>query len=267
MNLDALGRIKAFLLDLDGTLYLGDRLFPWTPEFLATLGRRGLRRIFMTNNSSRNAQTYAEKLRRLGVEARPEEIITSGQSAVLYLRDHPELGRLYVLGTEALADEVRQAGREVVAERADAVLVGYATNLTFEALSGAALELEHGARFLATHPDRVCPDPRGFLPDCGAMCACLTSATGRAPEEVFGKPSPWMLRLALERAGMKAQEMALVGDRLYTDIRMAVESGMPAVLVLSGETRRADLADSEVQPDLVFDDVGALGRALAALGR
>ena len=266
VNLDALGRIKAFLLDLDGTLYLGDRLFPWTPGFLAVLRERGLRRIFMTNNSSRNAVTYAEKLRRLGVEATPEEIITSGQSAMLYLREHPELGRIYVLGTDALADEVRQAGREVVAERADAVLVGYATNLTFESLSGAAIELQHGARFLATHPDQCCPSERGSLPDCGSLCACLATATGRALDQVFGKPSPWMLRLALERVAVEPHEMALVGDRLYTDIRMAVESGMPAVLVLTGETRRADLAGSAVQPDFVFDDVGALGQALAALG-
>jgi HAD superfamily hydrolase (TIGR01450 family) len=265
MNLESLARLKALLLDLDGTLYLGDRLFPWTPDFLAVLRRRGLKRIFMTNNSSRNAVTYAEKLRRLGVEATPDEIITSGQSAMLYLRDHPELKRLFVLGTDALADEVRQGGREVVQDNADAVLVGYATNLTFAALSAAAIELQHGARFLATHPDRVCPDPRGFLPDCGAMCACLTTATGRTPEEVFGKPSPWMLRLALERAGVAPHEMALVGDRLYTDIRMAVESGMPAILVLSGETSRCDLAASPVQPDFIFDDVGALGRALAAI--
>ena len=179
MKPESLARLKAVLLDLDGTLYLGDRLFPWTPGFLATLRERGLKRIFMTNNSSRNAVTYAEKLRRLGVEAAPEEIITSGQSAILYLRDHPELRRLFVLGTDALADEVRQGGREVVADHADAVLVGYATNLTYASLSAAAIELQHGARFLATHPDRVCPDPRGFLPDCGAMCACLTSATGR----------------------------------------------------------------------------------------
>jgi NagD protein len=267
MNLAPLRRLKAVLLDLDGTLYLGDRLFPWTPGFLAVLRERGLRRIFMTNNSSRNALTYAEKLRRLGVEADPDEIITSGQSAILYLRDHPELRRLYVLGTDALADEVRQAGREVVADRADAVLVGFATNLTFDSLSGAAIELQHGARFLATHPDQCCPAERGSLPDCGALCACLTTATGRTPDQVFGKPSPWMLRLALERAAVAPHEMALVGDRLYTDIRMAVESGMPAVLVLTGETRRADLAASAVQPDFVFDDVGVLGRALASLGR
>jgi HAD superfamily hydrolase (TIGR01450 family) len=265
MNLNNLSRLKAFLLDLDGTLYLGDRLFPWTPDFLAVLRQRNLRRLFMTNNSSRNALTYAEKLRRLGVEATPDEIITSGQSAILYLREHPELRRLYCLGTDALADEVRQAGREVVPDHADALLVGYATNLTYATLTSAALELQHGARFLATHPDRVCPDPRGFLPDCGAMCACLTSATGRTPDEVFGKPSPWMLRLALERAAVAPHEMALVGDRLYTDIRMAVTSGLPAILVLSGETTRADLAASAVQPDFIFDDVGALGRALATL--
>jgi NagD protein len=262
---DLLRQIKAFLLDLDGTLYLGDRLFDWTPGFLATLRERGLRRLFMTNNSSRNAASYAEKLQRLGVDVTPEEIITSGQSAALYLREHPEIRDVYVLGTEALADEVRQAGKRVVREKAEAVLVGYATNLTFEGLSEAAIELERGAAFLATHPDRVCPDPRGMLPDCGALCACLTSATGRAPDQVFGKPSTWMLRLAMERTGLDGGRMALVGDRLYTDIRMARTSGMPAILVLSGETRVSDLADSDIQPDLVFDHVGTLGQALAHL--
>ncbi|MBN2582070.1 MAG: HAD-IIA family hydrolase [Planctomycetes bacterium] len=265
MSIDALKDIKAFLLDLDGTLYLGNRLFEWTPPFLATLRELGLRRIFMTNNSSRNAASYTEKLRRLGVDAEPEEIITSGQSAALYLSEQPEIRTVYVLGTEALADDVRAAGKTVVTEGADAVLVGYATNLDFENLSGAAIELQHGARFLATHPDRVCPDPRGMLPDCGAMCACLASAVGREPDHVFGKPSPWMLRLATERVGLAAREMALVGDRLYTDIQMAVTSGMPAILVLSGETTRKDLATSNVQPNLVFENVAELAQALKNL--
>jgi len=265
MNTDALKDVKAFLLDLDGTLYLGNRLFDWTPPFLATLRELGLRRLFMTNNSSSNAVSYTEKLRRLGVDAEPEEIITSGQSAALYLSEQPDIRTVYVLGTESLADDVRAAGKTVVAEGADAVLVGYATNLEFEGLSRAAIELQHGARFLATHPDRVCPDPRGMLPDCGAMCACLASAVGRGPDHVFGKPSPWMLRLATERAGLPAAAMALVGDRLYTDIQMALDSGMPAVLVLSGETTREALATSGVQPDLVFENVGELALALRRL--
>jgi len=262
MNLDVLKGIKAFLLDLDGTLYLGDQLFEWTPGFLATLRELGLPRVFMTNNSSRNAAGYAEKLRRLGIDAEPQEIITSGQSAALYLREQPDIRTVYVLGTEPLANEVRQAGKTVVAEGADALLVGYATNLDFAGLSQAAIELQRGARFLATHPDRVCPDPRGMLPDCGALCACLTSATGREVEQVFGKPSSWMLQLATERTGMETREIALVGDRLYTDIQMAQASGMPSVLVLSGETTPQDLSASAVQPDLVVDHVGALAEAL-----
>ncbi|NIA21027.1 MAG: HAD-IIA family hydrolase [Anaerolineaceae bacterium] len=262
MNLDVLKNVKTFLLDLDGTLYLGDQLFDWTPGFLETLRELGLQRIFMTNNSSRDAASYAEKLGRLGIEAEPREIITSGQSAALYLREQTDIRTVYVLGTESLAGEVRQAGKTVVAEGADALLVGYATNLDFAGLSQAAIELQRGARFLATHPDRSCPDPRGMLPDCGAMCACLTSATGRKVEHVFGKPSSWMLRLATERAGLEVRQMVLVGDRLYTDIQMAVASGMPSVLVLSGETGRDGLSRSEVRPDLVFEDVGALGKAL-----
>ncbi len=268
-NIDLLRPVRAFMLDLDGTLYLGDRLFDWTLGFLDVLRQRGLGRIFMTNNSSRDAESYVQKLRRLGIsDAEPQQVITSGQSAMLYLADHPELQRIYVLGTPALEAEVRAAGRLALTdqpETADAVLVGYDTTLTFERLSGAAIALEQGAGFLATHPDRGCPDPRGMLPDCGALCACLENVTGRRVDQVFGKPSQWMLHLATERTGLLPQQMALVGDRLYTDIAMAVQSGMPSVLVLSGETRRSDVADAVVQPDMVFDDVGALGRALTEL--
>lgn len=266
MNLDALGNVKALLLDLDGTLYLGDRLFDWTPGFLAALEQRGLRRLFMTNNCSRSVDDYVAKLRRLGIDARREEILTSGQSATLYLREHPEIRRVVVLGTESLADEVRAAGLDVVGEQADAVLVGFPTNLTFDALCRAAWAIQAGARFLATHPDPGCPDPRGLLPDCGSMCACLAATTGRTVEHVFGKPSEWMLRLALERVGLERRQMAVVGDRLMTDVRMGLEHGMTGILVLSGATTQQELAASDLRPDLVFENVGALGEALLALG-
>jgi len=262
MDTAGLRSVKAFLLDLDGTLYLGDRLFEWTPRFLDTLRRRGLGRFFMTNNSSRDAEGYAAKLRRLGLDVQPDEIITSGQSAALYLREHPEIRSVYVLGTDQLAAEVRRAGKEVVDERADAVLVGYATNLTFAALARAAVEIRRGAVFLATHPDLVCPDELGMLPDCGSLCRCLAAATGREPDQVFGKPSSWMVRLVTERCGLPPQDIAIVGDRLYTDIRMGIDNGSLAVLVLSGETRRELLRTSTVQPDVVFENVFELAVAL-----
>ncbi len=264
MPTDPLANVRALLLDLDGTLYLGDRLFEWTPGFLEQIRGLGLGRLFMTNNSSRSATAYREKLHRLGIDAAPEEILTSGQSAALYLERTPDVERVYVLGTPSLADEIGAAGKAVVQEGADAVLVGYPTDLTYDGLARAAVELQHGARFLATHPDRVCPDPAGMLPDCGAVCACLTTATGREPEHVFGKPSRWMVELALARTGLQAGEVAVVGDRLYTDMRMAATAGMPGVLVLSGETDRRRLRGSDVAPDLVVEHVGKLGEHLRA---
>lgn len=278
MNVDRLRSVKAMLLDLDGTLYLGDRLFEGTPGFLAVLRERGIRPLYMTNNCTRTAAQYVRKLRRLGIEATPDQVITSGQSAAAYLAAHPEIRRVFVLGTEALADDVRSAGKEVAGPAddesapdagptpdADTLLVGFPTNLTYGSLSSAAFALQRGARFLATHPDPACPDPRGMLPDCASVCSCLETATGRRVEEVFGKPSEWMLRLALERSGVPPGEMALVGDRLTTDIRMGIEHGIPSVLVLSGATSCADLAASPIRPDLVFEDVGGLGAALSAL--
>ena len=206
-NIDLLRPVRAFLLDLDGTLYLGDQLFKWTPGFLEALRQLGLGRVFMTNNSSRDAASYVQKLTRLGIaDVSPDEVITSGQSAMLYLAAHAELERIFVLGTPALEAEVRAVGRVALTdqpETADAVLVGYDTTLTFDRLSGAAIALQRGARFLATHPDRGCPDPRGMLPDCGALCACLESVTGRRLDEVFGKPSEWMLRLEIGRASCR----------------------------------------------------------------
>lgn len=267
MTLDVLKDVKALLLDLDGTLYLGDHLFDWTPAFLAALRELGLRPIYMTNNSSRNTADYVAKLARLGIPATADDIITSGQSAMLYFRQRPEIRRVYVFGTESLADEVRRSGLEVVASGADAVLVGFPITMTYETLCGAAFELQRGALFLATHPDPACPSPRGLLPDAGSFCRCLAEATGREVDEVFGKPSEWMLHLALERAGVERGRMAVVGDRLMTDVAMGVRHGMPTVLVLSGATNRADLAASDVQPDLVFQHVGALGEALRTVRR
>lgn len=264
MDTDVLRDAKAVLLDLDGTLYLGDRLFDWTLPFLATLRALGLKRIFMTNNSSRNVGDYVAKLNRLGIDATAEEIITSGQSAVLYLHGHPEIRRIYVFGTESLAREVREAGFKVVTEGADAVLVGFPITQTYETLCGAAFELQRGAWFLATHPDPACPSPEGLLPDAGSFCRLLTEATGRELDEVFGKPSEWMLHLALERAGVERGEMVLVGDRLMTDIAMGARHGMPTVLVLSGATGADDVAASDIQPRLTLPDVGALGEALRA---
>jgi HAD superfamily hydrolase (TIGR01450 family) len=205
------------------------------------------------------------KLNGLGIDAAAEDIITSTQSALLYLRERPDLKRIYVFGTESLTEEVRAAGLEPVTSQADAVLLGFPTTMVYEDLCGASFELERGAVFLATHPDPACPSPRGLLPDAGSFMRCLTETTGREADLVFGKPSEWMLHLALERAGLERHQMAVVGDRLMTDIRMGASHGMPTVLVLSGATSRDDLSTSDVEPDLVVPNVGVLADLLRQL--
>ena len=255
-----LSQKRLFLLDMDGTLYLDENLFPGTIPFLRRIREKGGRYLFLTNNSSRGAASYVEKLRRLGIESVPEDFLTSVDALILFLRrgdyrDKP----LYVVGTESFRAQLRQAGFPVTADREEAqVLVcGFDTELTFQKLEDACILLGRGVEFLATNPDWVCPTWYGYVPDCGSVCEMLFRATGRRPK-VIGKPQPEMALLAMESAGFPPEETVLVGDRLYTDIACAVNAGIDSVLVLSGESTEADLAESTAQPTWVLRDVAEL---------
>ena len=260
--------IKHLALDLDGTLHRGGTLFSATPGFLATLAELGLGRSFITNNSSRNRAEHVEHLLRLGIEASPEEIFTSGQATLgLLASRYPLARRLFVLGTPTLQGGFAEAGYQLCGDEPDdppeLVVVGFDTTLTYERLCSAAWWIERGLPYVATHPDRVCPtDEETVLVDCGAICACLESATGRKPDVVAGKPGLALLESVRRRHGLAPGELAVVGDRLYTDVRMAKDGGAFSVLVLSGDTKRADLAGSAEQPDLVVEDVGELADRL-----
>ena len=257
---DALRQKKLFLLDMDGTLYLGDRLFPDTLAFLKEIRGRGADYLFLTNNSSRGTADYIRKLTGLGIPCQAEDFFTSTHAAIHYLsKNHPG-SLVYALGTASFKDQLHKAGIRVIDRLTpgiDCLLMGYDTELTYQKLVDACHLINQGLPYLATNPDWVCPTAEGFLPDCGAMAQMLEHATGRLPH-VLGKPRPDIALLALEQKGCRPEEAVLIGDRVYTDIACARAAGLSGVLVLSGETKREALADSHIQPDFVCDSVSGL---------
>jgi NagD protein len=268
--LQDLRHIKHLALDLDGTLYLGGRLFDFTRPFLERIARLGIGRTFFTNNSSRSTSQYIEHLGALGIEAKAHDLFSSTHSTIEYLREQlPEARRVFVLGTPALREEFAGAGfigcGEEAGDEPDAVVVGFDTTLTFARLSRCAWWISRGVPFVATHCDRTCPTDKPIvLPDCGAICKLLEHATGRAPDAVLGKPNPRMLRGVMRRHGLRPDQLAVVGDRLYTDIAMAHSAGATGVLVLTGETTRQEAQAADPPPHLVVSNVGELADLLCA---
>lgn len=249
---------RLFLLDMDGTLYLGDRVFPGAIAFMEGLPALGKRYIYLTNNSSRGGADYIGRLRGLGFPCRPENVFTSGMATGLYLNEHYPGARVYLVGTEKFRRELLSYGVNLAEEDVQVVTVGFDTELVYEKLNRACHFLRRGAAFIAANPDWVCPMPDDeVLPDCGSICALLTASTGREPLYI-GKPNRRMIDIISQLTGVPNGQICCVGDRLYTDIAVAKNAGAVSVLVLSGETDEAALAASELKPDYVLPDVRAL---------
>jgi NagD protein len=257
-----LSKLRHIVLDMDGTIYLGGTLFPFTLPFLAQLEQLGIGYTFVTNNCSHSRAAYVNRLRNMGIAVEPEAISTSAQATVYYLHSKlPGAKRLFVLGTAGLHEDLRGGGYEVVDDQPDVVVVGFDSTLTYDRLARTAYWIAQELPYIATHPDRICPtDQPIVLPDCGAICALLESATGRKPDAIPGKPSPAMLHTIIERHGVAPGETALVGDRLYTDMRMAHDAGAVAILTLTGEAQLTDAenAAANERPDLVVADLEEL---------
>jgi HAD superfamily hydrolase (TIGR01450 family) len=258
------GAIHHLVLDMDGTVYCGSTLFDCTVPFLELLKDLGIGYTFITNNSSRGIQDYVDKLKHLGIPATRDEIYTSTDAVIEYLHAHlPAVRKLWLLGTPSMARHLEEAGFVVGDEAPEAVVVGYDTGLAYDNLCRTAWWISQGLPFIASHPDRVCPtDQPTVLVDCGAFSCCLASATGRSPI-VLGKPDPRMLDGVCRRHDLQPEQLAVVGDRLYTDMAMAQRAGAASVLVLTGEATAAEAAAFDPPPDLVIQDVGALGELLA----
>ena len=263
-NAQQLSAIRLYLFDMDGTLYLGNQLYPFTKKLLKAIKDSGRRYMFMTNNSARSVVDYIAKLERLGITAEYDDFITSSQATIWYLKRHHAEAVLYVCGTESLKRELREAGF-VVTENTDEVtciVVGNDTELTFKKLDDISRMLcTRDLLYVATNPDWVCPTEYGSVPDCGSFCEMLYRATGKRPVFI-GKPEALMPELAMERTGYSKAETAVIGDRIYTDVKSGLNAGTLSVLVMSGETTEEILNASEDKPDLVLADAGEILKAL-----
>lgn len=262
---ELLKSIQLYLFDMDGTLYLGERLFEFTRELLDTLKATGRRYLFMTNNSSKSVEDYIKKLEKLGIPALKEDFLTSSQATAWYLQKHHPGKTLYVCGTRSLQRELRQAGFTVTedVEKTQCIVMGFDTELTFRKLQDVCylLSTRGDIPYIATNPDYVCPTEFGSVPDCGSVCDMVFNATGKRPV-VIGKPSPLMPELAMDKTGFSKEETAVVGDRIYTDIKSGLNAGIAGILVMSGETTREILEESPDKPDLVLEDASEILKAI-----
>lgn len=248
-----LANIKVCALDMDGTIYLGQRLFPFTEDFLKGLEQAGKRFVFLTNNSSKNGDDYYKKLTNMGLEVKQEQIYTSGDATIEYLKSLKPNANVYLMGTKSLMADFEKAGFRLTEENPDYVILGFDLDFNYERFDKAARMIRKGIPFIATHPDFNCPMEGGdMLPDCGALSAAFTAATGVKPK-VIGKPNSEMLNGILSRAGIKKDELCIMGDRLMTDIRMGQDFGILSILVLTGEAKTEDIKPSGVTPDVVLD--------------
>ena len=247
-----LENVKLFLLDMDGTFYLGDRLIDGSLDFIRRVEETGRDFLFLTNNSSHNAAFYVEKLRRMGLSIDRRRVMTSGEATCEKLRELYPGKRAFVLGNEFLREEFREAGIEVDQENPEIVVIGFDTTLDYAKMRAACDFVRAGLPYIATHPDFNCPTETGFMPDIGAIMDFIAASTGRRPDLIVGKPHTGIVEAVLRRTGLKVDELAMVGDRLYTDIETGLRSGMTSILVMSGETTEEMLAASETVPDLKF---------------
>ncbi len=253
-------RIRGYLLDLDGTVYRGERAVPGAAEAIAELRARGRRVVFLSNKPLYSRRDYAEKLTRLGIPTAEDEVVNSSLVLARYLAREAPGARVFAIGELPLLVELCRAGLELCEDpgKIEYVIAAFDRTFDYRKLNIAFQALVRGARFIATNPDRTCPVEGGEIPDAAGMIAALEATSGREVELILGKPSRYMVRTALDTVGLPPEECAMVGDRLETDIRMAVENGLLAVLTLTGVSSREDVRDSAWKPHHVIESIAEL---------
>ena len=255
---------KLFLLDMDGTLYLDDDLFPGTLDFLRQVKENGGRYLFLTNNSSKSVSAYVDKLARLGIEATADDFFTSTMATCVYLQKNYTGKKIYAAGTASFRKELAEAGFPItdrLEDDVDCLLMGNDNELTFQKLEDACILLGRGVTYLATNPDWVCPTAFGYVPDCGAVCEMLWRSTGRKPYFI-GKPEPAMALLAMDKWQAAPEETVLIGDRIYTDIACGVNAGIDTILVFSGETTKEVYDASEIKSTFTAENIAEIYEAI-----
>ena len=257
--------IKCFLLDMDGTIYLGSKLIDGAELFLNRIKELDKKYIFLTNNSSKSRKEYIKKLAAFGIDASDEEIFTSGDATIEYLKEKKKDAVVFLLGTPALEEEFQRNGFTLVRERdkhVDFVVLGFDTTLTYEKLWIACDYIKEGVEYIATHGDLVCPlENNRTMPDAGAMISLIKDATGKLPK-IMGKPEKPIINAIMKRYSLQPQDMAMVGDRLYTDIKLGEVSGITSILVYSGETTKEMYESSSIKADYQYSSVKEIAEDL-----
>lgn len=263
-----LSQIRHVALDMDGTIYLSNTIFPYTISFLKRLTDMGVTYSFLTNNPSKSLADYLHKLEVMGIPCEPEQMYTTTIATIDYIKAHyPQARKLFLLGTPSMISQFEEAGFISTADDPDDVpdiiVASFDMTLEYSRLCRAAWWISQGVTYLATNPDFVCPtDQKTVLVDCGSICKCLEAATGRKPDVTLGKPDPNMLSGICQRMNLEPSQIAMVGDRIYTDIAMAHNAGAFGVLVLSGETTLEVAQQAPQQPSLICCDIAELGELL-----
>ena len=244
---------------MDGTFYLGEQIIDGSLEFINKVIETGRKFLFFTNNSSKTPELYIQRLEKMGCKISRNGIMTSGDVTIRYLNTHYKGKSVYLMGTEVLKNSFRENGIILVEEsQPDVVVAAFDIELTYQKLEHACTYIRNGAVFLATHLDINCPTETGFIPDCGSFCSAISLSTGKQPQ-YLGKPFAETLDTILSIEGFRKEEVAFVGDRLYTDVAAGVQNGAKGILVLSGETQPADLSVSAIKPDGVFLNLREMG--------
>ncbi len=246
---------KHFVLDMDGTFYLSNTIIPGSLDFIEKLKNTNRDFLFFTNNSSKNYKNYVEKLAKMNCPIDRSKIMTSGDVTIEYLRSNHKEKTVYLVGTPALTESFKDAGIILTEDNPDIVVLGFDLTLTYEKIEKACTFIRNGVLYFATHPDINCPVTGGFIPDAGAFMALIATSTGRNPDAVLGKPNAATLDMIMQRTGWKKEEIAFVGDRLYTDVATGVNNGAKGLLVLSGESDMNTVKESSVKPDGIFADL------------
>jgi len=257
-----LADVRCFMLDMDGTFYLGDQLLEGSLSFLERLSETGRTNLFLTNNSSKSAEVYVNKLRRMGVEDQYCNVLTSGQAAGSWcLREMPGK-KAFLLGNHMLRSELEGMGLLFDDKNPDYVLVGYDTTLDYAKMTALCDHVRAGLPYIATHPDFNCPTETGFAPDIGAIMAFVEASTGRRPDRIIGKPNVGIVEEALKKTGLEPHQLAMVGDRLYTDIATGRNFGILSILVLTGEASMEAGIKRDVKPGLIFPRLSSMNHLL-----
>ena len=247
---------KLFVMDMDGTFYLGYRLLPGALELSQLLHARGRHLVFLTNNSSETPQYYTEKLMRLGVKRRHFEVYTSGEATISFLKINYPGARVFLLAVPSVRKMFKDAGVCLFEDETDVAVITYDKTMDYDKLTRFCCLVRAGATYIASHPDINCPTETGPIPDVGSFMELIKISTGREADHIVGKPSPEILRMLMQDYGVREEETVMIGDRIYTDMECARRAGVESILVLSGETTREMVPEDHEY--LVIDGISSL---------